>query len=426
MVKRHYEPIQSLNLENQVSTWFGLTWSSKLVSDKISYRTPDYRALLAAGLPLPQHDFLWRRTINSDVPGNYTQWYWGEVSPGKYAPYPYAPKVMCMHSIFGYPAAWSGWTSLKADARNRAQRKVIDRLKNQKVNLGQFIGEFGQARKMFTSTASKIANAALQLKRFNVRGALKALTYEVDHETYRRLVSSARDAKIKGKSGARYLADNWLQYQYGWKPLLQDTFGACELAYDGIKSGGIIHTASALSRAAADERITPHNDDSSTLWHKYSWRVEARYNIRYRVTNPGLMTSSSLGLLNPLSLAWELLPYSFVVDWFVDVGSFLNNLDATSGLEFDSGSYSTNVSVIQEWAFRGKGPYRTASNPYPGDMVSGNLILKQRLREKERKIISSFPIQEIEFGSGLTGVRQGNALALVTQQLDRIFSKGRR
>jgi len=31
--------------------------------------------------------------------------------------------------------------------------------------------------------------------------------------------------------------------------------------------------------------------------------------------------------LNPVAIGWELVPYSFVVDWFIDVGSYLRDLE---------------------------------------------------------------------------------------------------
>jgi hypothetical protein len=43
--------------------------------------------------------------------------------------------------------------------------------------------------------------------------------------------------------------------------------------------------------------------------------------------------SRSLGLLDPLSVAWEILPWSFVVDWFYPVGTFLDNLSIIPQLE---------------------------------------------------------------------------------------------
>jgi hypothetical protein len=44
-----------------------------------------------------------------------------------------------------------------------------------------------------------------------------------------------------------------------------------------------------------------------------------------------------LGLTNPLAIAWELVPFSFVLDWLVPVGTWLQSLDATLGVKFVGG-----------------------------------------------------------------------------------------
>jgi hypothetical protein len=44
-----------------------------------------------------------------------------------------------------------------------------------------------------------------------------------------------------------------------------------------------------------------------------------------------------IGFNNPISLAWEVLPYSFVLDWFLPIGDFLDGLNRWKGLQFVSG-----------------------------------------------------------------------------------------
>jgi hypothetical protein len=51
-----------------------------------------------------------------------------------------------------------------------------------------------------------------------------------------------------------------------------------------------------------------------------------------------LSTASELGLTNPLAVAWELVPFSFVVDWALPIGSFLNQIDASVGWTFVTAS----------------------------------------------------------------------------------------
>jgi hypothetical protein len=51
------------------------------------------------------------------------------------------------------------------------------------------------------------------------------------------------------------------------------------------------------------------------------------------IRDASLKQLSQLGITNPALLVWELIPYSFVIDWLIPVGDFLSSLDALVGVE---------------------------------------------------------------------------------------------
>jgi hypothetical protein len=78
--------------------------------------------------------------------------------------------------------------------------------------------------------------------------------------------------------------------------------------------------------------------------------VSGKAFIQYKINSTLSNTLTQFGLANPLSLAWEILPYSFVVDWMLPIGPWLSNLDYTNGLSFDHGwiNYKANDEVKGE------------------------------------------------------------------------------
>lgn len=59
--------------------------------------------------------------------------------------------------------------------------------------------------------------------------------------------------------------------------------------------------------------------------------------IKAYVSDATLAQIGSHGLTNPAALAWELFPLSFVIDWFIPIGSFLDGLSTSLGMEFRDG-----------------------------------------------------------------------------------------
>lgn len=88
--------------------------------------------------------------------------------------------------------------------------------------------------------------------------------------------------------------------------------------------------------------------------------------------NAGL---SNLGLTNPVTIAWELAPFSFVVDWLVPIGSFISQFDSSIGFAFEGGCITTfrkqTYDAVRTQELKGSGyDYRRYSYSQSGTQIS--------------------------------------------------------
>jgi hypothetical protein len=75
-----------------------------------------------------------------------------------------------------------------------------------------------------------------------------------------------------------------------------------------------------------------------TIRYKSKSRIAVKVRLDFRFSSPHLASLAADGLTNPVALAWEVTPFSFLADYCVGLGSWLNRLDATLGKEFIGGS----------------------------------------------------------------------------------------
>ena len=201
---------------------------------------------------------------------------------------------------------------------SRAEVRALLKARDQKVNLALTFAEIGKSQAMITSRVTQLYRGYSQARKGNFKAAAKAL----------------------GIGGSKRNAKTWLELQYGWLPLLSDIHGAYEEMTRQARTNGFLFNVS----STVSEPVSVENDYStyrSTITSRLTGVHSAKVSLWYTVTFSELQALSRVGLTNPLEIAWELTPWSFVIDWLVPVGDFLGALTATQGLTFKSGTRTT-------------------------------------------------------------------------------------
>lgn len=151
-----------------------------------------------------------------------------------------------------------------------------------------------------------------------------ALTALAEAEgTARMLVSCRNRAKrlilqaLKGgKHTAKAAADAWLEWRYGWRTLLYDMEDAAEAYNTPVRDlfiEGRAGASFALSEYISTPTYTYHCTWDNVTQLNYDLSVRANVVLHYDMASTNVLAS-------PLVTAWELIPYSFIADWFVSAG----------------------------------------------------------------------------------------------------------
>jgi hypothetical protein len=191
----------------------------------------------------------------------------------------------------------------------------------------------------------------------------------------------------------RKVSDVWLEYSFGWKPLFNDIWSGYNVLCSPVTKAHGVHTSTTFSTKYS---VGTH----PVLTVLRSGRVQMGAFVQ--VTNPNVALLEQLGLLNPASIIWELVPWSFVADWMFDISGLLDSWSALAGLGI-TGSYTTKG---QNSHWQSKCPHGACSG------VDGAVSRSPGVPS------GALPNTAIlnNIGSSLT--RAANALALAVQIID--------
>jgi hypothetical protein len=213
----------------------------------------------------------------------------------------------------------------------------------------------------------------------------------------------------------QWAADTWLEYSYGWKPLIQDVYDHAEALANVIeKNSNVIRFAS--GKAETSGKFFWSSKPPTNVWDFARVTSDQRFcrvGVYYRIpSNGALNTANVFGLNNPAVVAWELVPFSFVADWFIPIGQALENLTAFVGLGFYDGFVSTRDVKVVTGTFVSTGR-NVLSGGYNQQGVGGGKAQKEYVEIHRRKLIDFPSVPFPQFKDPRSLAHGASAIALL-------------
>lgn len=220
-------------------------------------------------------------------------------------------------------SSWSQWygrmpypgAELERVLYNKALTKLYDQIRSSDVNLAVTIGEMPETFKMIKAVVDGAVSAKKSLKRL------------------------IKDNGIAGAS--RKLSSGWLGYAYGIRPLVGDL----QAMLNHVTSTPSFLDVTTKARASGSRTSTDRQDGVTTT---VTDSRRCQIGVTWAPNDYKMSELTRITSIFPPTLLWELTTLSFVVDWFVDVGSYLANLEASFGvgLTFKHG-YVTHSRLVE-------------------------------------------------------------------------------
>lgn len=207
-----------------------------------------------------------------------------------------------------------------------------------------------------------------------------------------------RVKEILGELSPRELSNSYLQLRYGVRPLLYDARSVQEALQQGLGTDRRTFRGFSSESADVDDVYTAYNSASSNIQtvRTAEVRVEARAGVLCKID--AISGLNTWGFDQPLEAMWELMPYSFILDWFFNFGETIASWTPEGGLK-DLASWvvvtttATQRNIVGTLTNKPAGSYDYADYWNWSGAYTCTSIKKQRIVDPERSVLPTFRLR---------------------------------
>lgn len=206
-------------------------------------------------------------------------------------------RLTTYQSCFG--GAVANFPTLDANDELLLLTRLGSRVRNHDFNLGVFTGEARESLQMVSRSTRDLSKFLHALKSGDTSAMMKSLRV--------RRQPKARRADLNNR---------FLEWEFGWRPLVNDLYEAGRAVYS-LTNRPISNTYK-----ASIKKVNPIKgfDNHVLSLDQGSCKVYKSYRL---TLSEDFSPWASLGLTSPAEVGWELLPFSFVADWALPIGRYM-------------------------------------------------------------------------------------------------------
>lgn len=201
-----------------------------------------------------------------------------------------------------------------AAAYNKAYSKLLSKVKEDTAEMGANMVEFRKTAAMVEDRSVQLFQAfrALRRGRFGEANALL------------RVPPSFRPK-------AKKLGGVTLEYSFGWAPVVADIQSGMKILTGGVPPARVVARVTTQVPTYREFEVnTLHNARYCEI---KNLSVSVTAGAVIKLTNPNLWLANQMGFVNPFAVLWETFPFSFIVDYFVNIGDVVNSWSDFMGID---------------------------------------------------------------------------------------------
>lgn len=257
-------------------------------------------------------------------------------------------------------SSFEGFRDIQNRLENRAYSRFTAKTRKGAAAMGMTVATWRQSRDMFSTRLGRVSSA-LQTR-------IRSL-----ERNPRKLALLRKEIEYQRKRRREPVANLILEGEFGWAPLVQDLNAAASLATSPFPPDFTRSRAREVFRRSKAEGTDPR------ILNSEDGLMSVTYAALVKVQNPNSYLAQKSGLINAPAVAWDLVPWSFVVNMFVNTNQMIGSLTNEIGLDITSRSVTVTRAMTRERyvvykSLPKNGVYRTFG------------------KEKRRTTVSSFPL----------------------------------
>lgn len=217
--------------------------------------------------------------------------------------------------------------------QNITYSKFINKLHGAQSDIGILFGELKSSREMINKRAEQLWRMAVALKRRDFVKASKEAGLIVD----------SSKAKFRPKKSAQDMSSLWLEYSWGWSPMIEDIYKSLKVLVETD-----FDTRYLRAGTSQNDNVVTQLTQVKTSYiyagclNTFDWdesmstRLRCTTGATVSVSNPNLALANRLGVINPAGVVWAVQPFSFIVDKYINIGQMLNSFSDLYGFHISN------------------------------------------------------------------------------------------